>query len=333
MSETTQSPWSVQFRRERQRAWLELEELVLRCEKHGLSRLGAEKLARLPVLYRAALSALGVARASVLDRRLLDYLESLVARAYVVVYAPKRSMVAVVARFLAHGFPVAVRSIRGHVLVSGLLLLLGAGIAFAMVRSDPESFYLFIEAGLAQGRDPSASTEALRATLFRGSEDGDGLLTFAAFLFTHNSSIAILTYGLGLLFGLPVVLLLFYNGMILGAMSAVFHARGLSTEWWSWVSPHGGTELLAIVLCGAAGLAVGQHLVFPGPYPRLFQLAAIGRRMGGIVAGSVGMLLLAGLIEGVFRQTTDSVTVRYVLASVFALLWACYFGLVGRSRA
>lgn len=330
MNDGTQSPWSVRFRRERQRAWVELEGLVARCEKQGFLHLGAEKVARLPVLYRAALSSLGVARASVLDRSLLEYLESLVARAYLVVYAPKRSMVAVVAQFAAHGFPAAVRSIRWHVLVAALLLLLGGGIAYAMVQADPESYYLFVDAQMAQGRDPTASAEDLRRTLFGagGSEHAD-LLTFATFLFTHNSSVGIMTYGTGFLFGLPVALLLFYNGMMLGAMTALFHMRGLDVEWWSWILPHGVTEMLAIVLCGAAGLAVGQGLVFPGPHGRLDQLAKVGRRMGAVVAGSVCMLLLAGMIEGVFRQTVDSVPVRYLLATVFAVAWTAYFGLAG----
>lgn len=330
MTRAPETPWSVHFRRERQAAWVELEELVSRCERAGLSGLRPEQLARLPVLYRAALSSLGVARATVLDQGLRLYLESLVARAYLVVYAPKRSLLDVLAPFALAGFPRAVRSIRWHVLVSALLLALGGGLAWSMVRGDPEHYYLFVDGGMAQGRDPTASTESLRETLFHHGH-GD-LLTFASFLFTHNSSVGILTYGLGFVFGLPVALLLLWNGMMLGAMTALFHDRGLAVEWWSWILPHGVTELLAIVLCGAAGLAIGQQLVFPGRYSRLHALTRVGRRMGAVVAGSVVMLLLAAMVEGVFRQVVQSVPVRYVLAAVFAALWAGYFTCAGRRQ-
>lgn len=322
-------PWSVQFRQKRQASWQELEELVERCEKQSVERTSAEKLARLPVLYRAAVSALSVARSSVLDRSLLEYLEALVARAYLIVYAPKRSMVSVVTGFFEHGFPAAVRRIAWHVAVSAALLLLGAALAFAMVDADLENYHLFVDPAMAQGRDPDATVAELRDTLFGGEGD---LLTFASFLFTHNSGIGILTYGLGFLFGLPVVLLLFYNGMMLGAMSALFQRRGLAVEWWSWILPHGGTEMLAIVLCGAAGLAVGHRLVFPGPHSRLYALSSVGRAMGAVVAGSVLMLLLAGLIEGVFRQVVESVPLRYALAAVLAALWTAYFVRAGRRR-
>ncbi len=329
MTHDARSPWSVQFRREREGAWRELENLVSRAEKEGLHTQGPERIARLPVLYRAALSSLGVARASVLDRGLLVYLEALVGRAYLLVYSPQRGLGEVTGAFLARGFPAAVRSIGRHVLVSALLLLLGGAMAYAMVRADMDNYYLFLDPEMASGRDPLATTESLRETLFAGGED-DALLTFAAFLFTHNSSVGILTFGLGFVFGLPVAMLLLYNGMMIGAMTALFTDRGLAVEWWSWILPHGVTELLAIVLCGAAGLAVGQTLVFPGRHARLAALANVGRRMGGVVAGSVAMLLVAGLVEGVFRQGVQDLTVRYTLAAVFAALWLAYFGLAGR---
>ncbi|MFY9345129.1 MAG: stage II sporulation protein M [Planctomycetota bacterium] len=329
MSDPLTTPWSVQFRRERQAAWMELENLVTRSEKQGLRSLGGESVARLPVLYRAALSSLGVARSSVLDHNLRLYLEALVARAYLVVYAPERGVVGVATAFVLHGFPRAVRSIVGHVAVAAGLVVLGAAIAWAMVAANADHFYLFVDPDMASGRDPVASTENLRRTLFSGHED-QSLLTFATFLFTHNSSVGILAYGLGFVLGLPVVLLLLYNGMMLGAMSALFHERGLGVEWWSWVAPHGVTELTAIVLCGAAGLAIAGRVVFPGRQSRLQALAEAGRRMGGVVAGSVVMLLLAALVEGVFRQIVTHVPTRYAMATTFALLWAAYFLAAGR---
>lgn len=329
MTQRDGSPWSVQFRREREAVWRELEQLVERAEKDGLHEQSAEKVARLPMLYRATLSSLSVARASVLDRGLRNYLEALAARAYLTVYAPQRGLGQVLLPFLASGFPAAVRAIRWHTAIAAALLVLGAAIAYAMVAADPDTYYLFVDPGMAAGRDPTASTEALRDTLFGDGGDA-GLLTFATFLFTHNSSVGILTFGLGFLFGLPVVLLLFYNGMLLGAMTALFHQRGLAVEWWSWILPHGVTELTAIVFCGAAGLAVGQRLVFPGRHSRLHELAAVGRRMGGVVAGSVLMLLLAGVVEGVFRQVVTDLGARYGLAVTFGGMWVAYFALAGR---
>lgn len=330
MSTRDDGLWSVQFRREREASWRELEKLVAISEARGVRSLGDDQTARLPVLYRAALSSLAVARSSVLDQNLREYLESLVTRAYLVVYAPKRGLGPIVSAFLLGGFPAAVRSVRWYVAASAGLTLLGFAIGFGMVVADHENYYLFVDAGMASGRDPSATTEALRKTLFSGDDGHLGLLGFATMLFTHNSSVGILTYGLGFVFGLPVLLILLQNGMMLGAMSALFHERGLAVEWWSWILPHGVPELTAIVLCGAAGLAIGHRLVFPGQQARIQALADVGRRMGAVVGGSVLMLFVAGFVEGVFRQIVDDVLVRYLLATLFAVGWGAYFVFAGR---
>lgn len=332
MTSAGNQPWSVQFRRERQATWRELEQLVQQAEAGKLQSQGQDRLSRLPTLYRATVSSLSVARASVLDRGLLDYLEALTARAYLVLYAPQRGLGPALWQFLTHGFPAAVRSIAWQVAASATLLLLGAAIAYGMVRGNLDDYYLFVDCGMAQGRDPQASTETLRNTLFH-QEDSDGLLTFASFLFTHNSTVGILTFGLGLLFGLPVILLLFYNGMMLGAMTALFHDRELAVEWWSWILPHGITEMLAIVLCGAAGLTVGQHIIFTTRHSRWYELATVGRRMGAVVAGAVAMLLLAGFIEGIFRQVVHDLWLRYSLAGATAIAWLAYFRFAGRKAA
>src|SRR3954470_9295909 len=104
---------SAQFRREREAAWRELEALLDRVDKKGLQSLSAEELNRLPVLYRSAVSALSVATAISLDKNLLDYLNALVARAYICVYGAKRRPEEAVIEFFRHDFPDVVRRYFG----------------------------------------------------------------------------------------------------------------------------------------------------------------------------------------------------------------------------
>jgi uncharacterized membrane protein SpoIIM required for sporulation len=128
------------------------------------------------------------------------------------------------------------------------------------------------------------------------------------------------------------MLLLFTNGLLLGAFAALYQDRGLGLEFWAWILPHGITELLAVVLCGAAGLAMGESLLFPGRHTRLVNLGRRGREAGVLVLGSVLMLLLAGLVEGIFRQTVHSVPLRISVAALSALFWTVYFARVGREE-
>jgi len=322
---------SYEFRREREKKWLELEDLVAQVESRGVSSLTDDELYRLPALYRAALSSLSVARAISLDRNVIEYLESLAARAYFCVYGTRRRGWEAVIEFFSRGFPRMVVELRWALGASWLIMLLGVACGYALTLADPERFYAFVEPAMAGGRGPSSSREELLEVIRSGDEQsGGGLTVFASFLFSHNAKIGMTCFALGFLAGVPVVLLLFINGLTLGAMLAVHASKGLALEFITWVLPHGVTELLAVCLCGAAGFAVGHALVFPGRYGRLQNLAERGRTAGGVVLGSVLLFLVAAVIEGYFRQLVHDVTLRAVVAGVTAVLWALYFA---RGRA
>ena len=321
---------SLRFRKAREATWRRLDLLIRKVDRGGLRGLRPAELAELPGLYRATLSGLSVARAISLDQNLLVWLESLAARAYVIVYGPKRSLGAAFATLLRTDFP---RSVRRHgiaVLLSLAFVLTGTLTGFVLVRSDSAWYLALVDSEMAQGRTPDSSREELSERLYHDQAGAESLGAFATFLFTNNSRVGILSFTLGFLAGLPVFLLLFQNGLLLGAMSAIHHDKGLALDWWGWVLPHGVTELLALVLCGAAGLVLAQALLFPGRHTRRENLAIQGRDAARLVVGAVCMLFLAGLIEGFFRQLVHSVPVRYALIVGSAAAWGLYFALAGR---
>jgi uncharacterized membrane protein SpoIIM required for sporulation len=321
---------SSDFRREREAQWLDLEALVARVEKKGLRSLREGELHQLPRLYRAAVSGLSVARAISLDRALLDYLESLVARAYFCVYGVKPRSERAVRRFFAHGFPAAVRRCASGVLVA--LGLLVAGTVCGIAVYDADTYLTIMPEGMAHGRGPTTSTQDLRDVLYSGGDASDDELSFfATFLFTHNAKIGMFSFALGFALGIPAILLLFYNGLLLGAMAGLYASRGLSLEFWAWLLPHGVTELLAVALCGGAGLAVAAAVVAPGRHGRLHAIAETGRTAALVVLGACALFLVAGLIEGILRQAIHDVPVRWLTVAVTATLWATYFGLRGRA--
>lgn len=324
---------SAQFRRERERTWRRLESLVERIERKGIRSLSEADVEALPSLHRATVSALSVARAVSLDRNLLEYLEALTARSYFCVYSTRRDLGSAIAAFFLQRFPAAVRGARWHLLLACAFMLAGVITGFALTLDDPDRYYSFISKDMAQGRDPAASDENLRAVLFSNGPSGDGVLTlFATFLFQHNTQVGFLCFALGFGLGIPVFYLLFTNGLLLGAMSALYHSRGLSVEFWSWILPHGITELGAIVLCGAAGLVQAQAILFPGRRSRMESLSFAGRRAGLIAFGCVALFAIAALLEGYFRQLVDSVPIRYTVAMLTLLLWLLYFAAAGRKE-
>jgi uncharacterized membrane protein SpoIIM required for sporulation len=318
---------SSEFRKGREGNWRELDALVGRVEKRGIRALSADDLERLPLLYRSALSSLSVARAIALDRNLLVYLENLALRAFLVVYGPRTNLAQGFTHFIRRQFPAVVREARWHLLIAVFTMLVGSIAGFMLTLADESWFSTLVPAAMSGGRGPASS----RADLYDreifapwpGAAASFGI--FANFLFSHNTIIGILTFSLGLAAGVPTLLLLAYQGIVLGAFVALHYNRELTIDFLGWIAIHGVTELSAIALCGAAGLVIADTILFPGRYARLESLALRGRRAASIAAGAALMFFVAAILEGGFRQLVQSTPLRFTIAAATGLAWLAYF--------
>ena len=322
---------SRRFRAEREAGWTRLEGLLTQLERGSLARMSDADLLAVPALYRGALSALSVARATSLDRSLVDYLEDLCARAYFLVYGTRTRLGQRLVQFFAHDWPAAARALWRETALAWLSLAGGAVLAAALMLGDADWFYAFVPAGLASGRDPAASTGYLRDMLYDPGRAGFGL--FSTYLFTHNAQVAITAFALGFAFCLPTALLLAYSGATLGAFGALYYERGLGMPLGGWLLVHGVTELTAVALAGAAGFHIGAAVALPGAHSRLAATAAAGRQAATLMAGVFVMLLCAGFLEGVIRQAVRVDWQRYAIAGLSLALWALYLYLPRRSPA
>jgi uncharacterized membrane protein SpoIIM required for sporulation len=323
---------SSEFRKGREASWRDLETLVDRVERRGARALSLDELERLPILYRAALSSLSVARTIALDRNLLLYLENLALRAFLCVYGPRIDAREGIRTFFARDLPVAVRSAGWHILIAALCMAVGVAAGFLLAVQDDSWISTLVPSGLAGGRGPSST----RADLYNkeifapwpGFAASFGV--FANVLFSHNTAVGLLAFGLGLAAGVPTVMLMVYQGLILGAFVALHYNRDLTVDFLGWISIHGVTELTAIVLFAAAGLVIADKMLFPGRYSRLESLAMHGRQAGNIAVGAMLMLFVAALLEGGCRQLIQSTPGRFAIGLATGVLWFAYFGYAGR---
>jgi uncharacterized membrane protein SpoIIM required for sporulation len=325
-------PRSVAFRKEREGQWFELDRLTDKALTSGLKSLDAGELHRLPVLYRSCIASLSVARRTAMDQALVDYLEALAARAYLAVYGSRRATRGALRRVLFEEFPRRVRALGRELALSTGFLTLGAVVAWTLMSVEPGWYDAFVNPALAGGRDPYASTESLRAALYDGGAQGEALSVFASFLFVHNARIGMLCFALGFAAGIPTAMLLFTNGLMLGAFLHLYHSRGLLFELVGWLLPHGIPEIGAVILCGAAGLHLGRSMLLPGARTVRAALADAGRRSSVVVAGAVLLFGVAGLVEGIFRQAVTNDLVRYALAGFNALWFFSWLFLAGREK-
>jgi uncharacterized membrane protein SpoIIM required for sporulation len=325
---------SSEFRKGREGGWRELEGLVDRVERRGMHALTLDELQRLPVLYRAALSSLSVARTVALDRNLLLYLESLALRAFLAVYGPRLNPIEGLRTFFGRELPAAVRSARWHILIAALCLLVGTATGFVLAVQDEAWFSSLVPSGLAGGRGPSSTRETLyRDEIFApwpGPVESFGI--FANVLFSHNTLVGIMTFGLGMAAGIPTVLLAAYQGLPLGAFLALHYHRGLTVDFLGWLAIHGTTELGALIMFAAGGLVIAEKLLFPGRHSRVENLAIHGRLAAQMAVGAVLMLFVAAILEGGFRQLVQSTPLRFAIGLTVGALWLAYFCFCGRRK-
>ena len=325
------------FRTEREADWIAFDLLLTKLEKKGAAALTSDELLQLPLLYRATLSSLSIARATTLDKALLGHLEALSIRGYFLVYGVRETRWSRLRRFILYDWPAAVRSVWKETLIIALIIVLGALTSYSLVASNPEWYFNFVDESMSGGRDPRASVEVLQSTLGHGKaaagEGESGLHVFATYLFTHNSQVSILSFALGFAFGVPTMMLEYYQGIGLGAMLAVFTGKGLGYDFGGWLFIHGTTELFAAALSGAAGLRIGGAMVFPGAKGRLQAVAEAGRTAGKVMIGVILMLFAAGLLEGFGRQLITDTMLRYATGTLMLLLWLAYYYIPRREDA
>src|SRR5699024_10645332 len=113
----------------------------------------------------------------------------------------------------------------------------------------------------------------------------------SAEIMTNNIQVAILAFASGITFGLLTIFVLVYNGLIVGALAAVYWQAGVSYEFWAYIVPHGMIELTAIFIAGGAGLLMGYKLFVPGSYSRGYQLKENAKRSVQLFLGTIPLFI------------------------------------------
>ncbi len=308
--------------------WERLSALLDDVQRAGLRSLSLEQAREFGRLYRAASSDLLWARGRAASAELVEYLNDLVARGYAHTYPGERPRLADVLGFLARGFPRLVRREWKAVLAAYALFLGGALFGYAAMHFDPGAAAYLVPTE-HQSLDPD---HRVSQAAQEESASAQQQSAFASFLFTHNMEVAFFAFALGLTLGAGTAILLFVNGLFLGALAQAYQAKGHALWFWAWILPHGVPEISAICLAGAAGLVLGRALLAPGERSRADALRDEGRKAVRLTLGTLPLFVVAGLIEGTISQIHEPhlpSLVKVLFAAAVAALLALYLSRAG----
>jgi uncharacterized membrane protein SpoIIM required for sporulation len=308
--------------------WAYLTGLLDRLDRRGVRGLSVSELKQVGRLYRQVVIDLSRARTAGGDPELVAYLNALAVRAHGRVYATRRVSLRPLARFVLAGFPRLVRRCRVPVGAAAAVFLLTALASCLAVLRDPELAYSLFDEHVVE-------YENVRLEKQSGEYRGNFTFTvaqspfFASAIIGNNIRVAILCFAFGALACLPGVLLLTYNGRMLGTLTGLVWNGGYVAGFYSLVLTHGVLELTAICVAGGGGLRLGWALIAPGRLPRRDALRAASADAFGLLAGAALMLVAAGVIEAYVTPHCPA-AVRWGVAAASAVFLVLYFGLAGR---
>lgn len=242
---------------------------------------------------------LAFAKAKYPDSQLYLYLSELTLKVHHHLYRNKPEQTSRFITFWTHELPDVLYASRRNLLYAFLIMSIGvligalsasndAGFA-RLILGDPyvEMTYDNIEKG-----DPMA--------VYKGHSESSMFFMITI----NNIRVSFLAFAMGLLFSVGTAYVLFSNGVMLGVFHYLFFSRGLFDETILTIWIHGTLEISAIVIAGAAGLSMGNGLLFPGNYPRMHAFRAGAKQGLKIVMSLVPFFLVAGFLESVVTRNT-----------------------------
>lgn len=244
----------------------------------GRGRLSDDELLHLVAEHRWALTTLARADCRGEVRGLLN---AGALAAHGTLYEGRRRRGSAMGRALRRG--------GSAVALSALTFVTSGLVAIAIVYASPVLALVLVP------RDFLARIDA-QAWGSRGSTGADIGMTL--FYWANNLRASFLALGLGVLAGFPGLAVIAYNGLLLGAVTAVAIQHGVGDRLLGWVAPHGVPEMSALVICGGIGAALGLSWLRPGPMGRRDALAEAAREVLPLVLVAGALVVLAAPLEG-----------------------------------
>jgi uncharacterized membrane protein SpoIIM required for sporulation len=186
-----------------------------------------------------------------------------------------------------------------------LAMLIGSFLGAALVAIDPNAKETLLPFEHLHGSpaDRVAREEQAKEDRLTGAR-----ATFSSALMTNNIRVSILTLATGIAWGVGTLILLFYNGVILGAVAFDYATAGQTTFLLGWLLPHGAVEIPAVLIAGQAGLLLGRTvLVQKSRLSLKLRLRAIAPDLVTLIFGVALLLVWAGIVESFLSQYHEPV--------------------------
>ena len=298
--------------------WSELEGTLDRLEADPNLRMSLEQLSRFHFLYERTAADLARLNTFASEPETRRFLENLISRCYGEIHETREHQRRL--RPLHWFFHTLPQTFRRHIrafYLSLAITIVGALFGGFALALDPEAKPVLMPfPHLLQ--DPAkrvAEEESATSDRLAGQKT-----SFSAFLMTHNIRVSILTLALGMSWGIGTIVMLFFNGIMLGAVGVDYIRAGQTKFLLGWLLPHGAAEIPAILIAGQVGFMLALALVGWGKRASLkTRFREVSHDLVTLVFGIVLLLIWAGFIEAFLSQYHEPV-IPYSVKITFGLV-------------
>ena len=247
------------------------------------------------------------------------YLNGLAGLFHLKIYKNRQEKSQRIWNFWQFELPYLFRLYHRQFLYALIFFIVFCGIGALSARYDDT----FIRLILGDGYVDMTNENIEKGDPFGVYKSGGQLNMFLSIAF-NNIRVAFITYMLGAFLCVGAVFLLFQNGLMLGSFEYFFVSKGLGFKSVTVIFIHGTLEIWSIVIAGAAGLILGNSILFPGTYSRSVSILKAGRDGLKIVFGLVPVFLVAAFLESFVTRYDHMplwLSLSILSVSVTFILW------------
>ncbi|HVU96701.1 MAG TPA: stage II sporulation protein M [Puia sp.] len=251
--------------------------------------------------------------------KVTNYLNGLASRIYLGIYRNKREESSRIIRFWKTELPLVVRRYHREILYSFIIFTLFALMAAFSAAHDET----FVRGVLGDGYVDMTEDNIAKGDPFGVYKHDDAMSMFVA-IATNNIKVSFVIFICGFILSIGTIWQLFQNGVMIGAFQYYFFAKGLGLKSVLVIWIHGTLEISSVIIAGAAGLVLGNSILFPGTHRRIDSLKRGGKDGLKLMIGLVPVFIVAAFLEGFVTRYSGMpvlLSISILGGSLFFVVW------------
>jgi uncharacterized membrane protein SpoIIM required for sporulation len=247
------------------------------------------------------------------------YLNGLAAGFHQSIYKNKKEKTNRFITFWRYELPLMFYKYRKPLLYSFLFFIVFTMMGVLSARYDSN----FIKLILGDDYVNMTNSNIAKGDPFGVYKQGSSSLMFIQ-IAANNVKVDLIFFVLGIFFSVGTLFVSLQNGIMLGSFQYYFFAKGLGWQSILVIWIHGTLEISSFIIAGAAGIILGNSLLFPKTYTRLESVKTGARDGLKISIGIIPIILTAAFFESFITRHTEMpawLSISILTISLLFMIW------------